>query len=205
MVRCFPRGAWVAWGAASAAWFALVYGGCNWLTARRAERVSLHHDWERAIPLRPEWIAVYLSVNLLVVLSVLILDRPRQWRALALALMAATALGGVGFLLLPAEVGYTVTEVADAGWAPWFDLKRLLVGRHNLCPSLHVAFTWICLAAYVPRLPRPLAAAAILWGMAVALSTLLVHEHHVIDVLAGAAVGALCTAAVYRPTAKNCR
>ena len=69
------------------------------------------------------------SVNLLVALSGLILDRPRQWRALALSLMAATALGGIGFLLLPAEVGYAATEYTAAGWAPWFEFKRWLVGN----------------------------------------------------------------------------
>src|SRR5262249_53307165 len=92
------------------------------------------------------------------------------------------------FLLLPAQLAYEKGD--DPGlWQALFDWNRHIVLNYNLVPSLHVAMSAVALAAYARG--RGLLGKALLaaWGMAIALSTLLVHEHHVVAVAAGALLG----------------
>ena len=62
--------------------------------------------------------------------------------------------------------------------------------RYNLVPSLHVAFAAICALAYARA--RGAAAALVFgtWAAAIAASTVLLHQHHLVDVATGLALAA---------------
>lgn len=197
--RLWLRRYWIGWGAVVLAWFVIVYGGGNWLTAHRTTRVRLDFPFEQNIPLVPFAAYVYLSVNPLMWLSGWVLGEPRQWRALALTMITAITIAGLGFLLAPADLAYLPwEETTNTPWHGTFLFVRQIVGDHNLFPSLHVALAWICAAAYcdagLPAL-RPL---WIVWSGAIAAATLLAHQHHLVDVIGGAVVGPLCVRWVYR-------
>ncbi len=194
------RAAWFGWSTVGVAWFVFVYHGCNWLTSCRTDRVRLHIDWELNLPLVPAMVIVYLSQSPFLLLSAVSFEEPRQWRALVEAYIVATAAAGIGFLLLPSEVGYltTMADVPEA-WLTWFQFKRHLVGQHNLCPSLHVAFTWLLAAAVMSQHGLRSQILILTWAGAIIVSTLLVHEHHLVDVIAGAALGHGCFRYVYQP------
>jgi membrane-associated phospholipid phosphatase len=160
--------------------------------------VRLDFDFERAIPLVPWTAYVYLSLNPLLWCSGLALDRPRQWRALAWAMIAAITVAGVGFLLLPAETAFPPWQTAlDAEWHGLFRFVSLLVGKYNLFPSLHVALAWLSAAAYAnaSRLSRRGLWWA--WAAAVAVATVTAHQHHLVDVVGGIIVGWACFRFVY--------
>ena len=57
---------------------------------------------------------------------------------------------------------------------------------YNLVPSLHVALAAVCLQAFWEGRSMPVRVALVLWGLALALSTIFTHQHHVLDVVAGA-------------------
>jgi len=62
-----------------------------------------------------------------------------------------------------------------------------------MVPSLHVALSVCCIGAY-SRHASPLGRRLLwTWAVAIALSTLFTHQHHVIDVITGWAVGVLTT------------
>ena len=69
----------------------------------------------------------------------------------------------------------------------------------NACPSLHVAFA-VFTACWMERLLREmhtglaLRIASTLWGLGIVYSTLATRQHVLIDVLAGAALGAVVAA-----------
>jgi membrane-associated phospholipid phosphatase len=63
---------------------------------------------------------------------------------------------------------------------------------HNMCPSLHVAMAVAAAYVYALHSTRPAKRFWWLWAAAIMVSTLLTHQHHVIDVLAGAVVGWGC-------------
>src|SRR3954468_1656239 len=76
-------------GAAVGALFALVYVGCDRLTAARVLRVPVHFAWELRIPLVPAFAWVYNSIIPMFLLSSFVLRARREYAALTKALSAA--------------------------------------------------------------------------------------------------------------------
>ena len=71
--------------------------------------------------------------------------------------------------------------------------------RHNYLPSLHVAFTVIAASSYASRahtLGRILLG---VWSAAILVSTLLTHQHYLLDVVTGSLLGWLAMRWIYRP------
>jgi membrane-associated phospholipid phosphatase len=190
--RCEPFLAWPGWELLGRAlflavlvttWWVLVYHGANWLTGLRADRVRVHFDAELGIPLVPAFILAYLSLNLVFIPAPFILRSRRELQALAVSLAAITAVAGVCFLLVPAELAY---PSGDPGpWSGLFALAREMALPYNLVPSLHVALSGLCLAAYATRCGTAGKTFLAAWTAAIALSTLLTHQHHVLDVATG--------------------
>jgi membrane-associated phospholipid phosphatase len=189
--------AWPGWpllceaivlGAAQALWWVFVYFGADWVTGLRSERMRVHLAAELKVPLIPEFLLVYLSLDLLFLIAPFVLRTRAEIRALTCALFGVTSVAGVCFLLLPAELAYPAGGV-EGFWSDLFVLNRQIVLRYNLIPSLHVALSTVILAAYGNRRGawgRILLAA---WGGLIGLSTLLTHQHHVVDVVTGLLLG----------------
>jgi len=68
---------------------------------------------------------------------------------------------------------------------------------YNLVPSLHVALSVLCIAAFSARANPAGKVLFWIWAVAIALSTLLTHQHHVIDVVAGFALALIAYRFVY--------
>jgi membrane-associated phospholipid phosphatase len=63
---------------------------------------------------------------------------------------------------------------------------------YNLFPSLHAALLLFLLDSYARKLRGLVRSAVMLWFVLIALSPLLTHQHHVIDILGGFALAAVC-------------
>jgi len=178
----------IALGIGQTLWWVFVYFGADWVTGLRSERVRVHLDAELNIPFIPEFIFAYRSLDLLFLICPFVLRTRGEIRALALAMFVVTGIGGVSFLLLPAEPAYAPHAV-HGFWSDIFAFNHQIVRRYNMVPSLHVALSTVALAAYGTRRGvwgRGLLAA---WGGLIALSTLLTHQHHVLDVVTGLLLG----------------
>ena len=173
---------------ADAGWFAFVYGGCEWLTAHRSLRVRIHLPGELSIPLVPGAVLAYMSIYLLFFAAPFIIRERREILALSRALALAILLGGVGFLLLPARAVYAPPGKLGV-WAELFHFADWLNLDYNMVPSLHVALSVCCIAAYARQASQAGRAGLWLWAAAIALSTLLTHQHHIVDAVSGWAVG----------------
>jgi membrane-associated phospholipid phosphatase len=189
--------AWPGWpllceaivlGTAQALWWVFVYFGADWVTGLRIDRMRVHLAAELRVPLIPEFLLVYLSLDLLFLIAPFVLPSRAEIRALTFALFGVTSVAGVCFLLMPAELAYPAGGV-EGFWSDLFALNRRIVLRYNLIPSLHVAMSTVTLAAYGTSRgawTRILLAA---WGGLIGLSTLLTHQHHVVDVVTGLLLG----------------
>lgn len=125
-------------------------------------------------PFRPEWSAVYLSLDLFLPLTFALLPRPKLGE-FAQSLLLATVWAWPIFLLLPLEPLATPPSF-QPGWIFWFaDLMNL---DGNMLPSLHVTYAVLCALA----LKNWWSSA---WATAIAVSTLLTHQHYTIDALVG--------------------
>lgn len=179
-----------------AVWWVLLYGGANLITTLHPYRVRLHIDAELAMPFVPAGVLVYLSIYLIFAMIPFVLRTNDELCRLAGALAAAIAVASVIFVVCPGDPHFETP--VDAGvWAPLVTFARWLALKHNFFPSLHVALSSACLwimARQAPGWGKLLLAG---WGVAIGLSTLLLHQHYLIDVLAGLVLGLASVKLVY--------
>src|SRR5215471_20395625 len=94
--------------------FLIVYGGCNWITARRANVGTLYFEWERKIPFVPFFILPYMSIDLFFVAAPFLCRTDRELSVLAKRIAAATIVAETCFLLFPLRFAFARPH-AD-GW-----------------------------------------------------------------------------------------
>lgn len=184
---------------ANTLWFLAVYGGADLLTARRGFRVPVHFAAELSIPFVPWMTVFYMSLYGLFFLAPFILRTRREFAAIVSTMAVAIAVSGVAFLLFPAELAFAPVQDGQLGaWAGIYHIADGLNLTYNLLPSLHVAFAVICASAFSSRAPRPIQIVLWLWAFLIAASTVLIHQHHILDVVAGWLLAAVCVRTVFR-------
>jgi membrane-associated phospholipid phosphatase len=200
-----PFWAWPGWrhlglalvlGSGLGVWWVLVYGGADWAARLHRHRVRLHLDVELHVPFVPAAVVGYMSIYPLMWLAPFILRRRRALIAYVLSLTAATLAASICFLLLPADSFFPVPQEMGAWEGPVVFAKELAL-RHNFAPSLHVGWCTISVLVYARRAPWPGAALLWAWSLAVAVSTVLLHQHYLIDVLGGYALAWAAVRLVY--------
>ena len=207
MERCGPFFAWPGWphlryatllSIANTLWFVLVYDGMDALTARRSFRVPVHFPAELAIPFVPAMTLFYMSIYLLFWMAPFVLRTRREFRALVVTMAVAIFCGGIGFLLFPANLAFAQPREEDLGvWSALFHFADKLNLTYNLLPSLHVAFAVICVAVFSARAPLTGKVLLWFWAAMVAASTVLIHQHHLLDVATGWLLALLCVRYVF--------
>ena len=180
------------WLAFTGPLFFLVYGGCNAFTATRAHVPSFFFEWERHIPFVPAMILPYMSIDLFFAGSFFLCQTKGELRTHAFRIIFSILISGLCFLLFPLRYGWprpAVDGFLGSVFAPLNGFDQ----PFNLCPSLHISLRTILWQVYGPRTrPWPwLCWTLDLWFMLIAASTLLVYQHHVIDLLGGYVVALL--------------
>jgi phytoene/squalene synthetase len=181
--------------------FSSVYGGASLLAKLRRPAVDFYFPWEMHLPFLPSWTLVYLTVPLLLLLTPFILRTWRTFTPFFLTLTAETLIAGVFFLTVPLAPAYP-RRVAEGFFGGLFHLVDRLNLDYNKFPSLNIAFAVTAAFVFGRRcgwLGRTLFG---LWLAAVMASTLLIHEHQVLDLIGGAILGLACVATVQRRTSK---
>jgi membrane-associated phospholipid phosphatase len=186
-----------ALGAAQTLCFFVVFGGANYLTGLHPYRVRLHLDAELAIPFVPAAVLGYLSLYPLFCLAPFVLRTRRELAALTRTLAVVTLAAGVCFLLIPGLPVFPPPRDLGGWEGPVLFAKRLAL-TYNFLPSLHVALTAVCAAVYAMRAGIVGKAVLWLWSGVVSLSTLLLHQHYVVDVVTGYALAWAGVRWVYR-------
>ncbi len=165
--------------------FFTVYPACNWLTARRGLTLNLYVSPELSIPFIAEFVWIYLSLYLLFLIPPFFLDQQRM-NVLGRQLVAATIFCGLIFLLLPAKLGFERTVPDDPFYSSLFANLFAVDLPHNMVPSLHVTFSALILFTLISS-RRQLWSKIIfgVWLVLICASTVLVHQHHLLDVVTG--------------------
>ncbi len=177
-------------GIPSFAWFAFVYAGVDYLTGLHQYRVPLYLDAELAIPLIPATTLFYNSLHVIYSLAPFILRTRPEMHSLVLVWFLMTLVGGIVFLIIPFEPGFLPPDSSDMGmWQGMFEFADNANLRFNCCPSLHVAWAVATIDIYARSARRTGRILLATWSAGICLSTLLLHQHHVIDVIGGLALG----------------
>ncbi|OFS10968.1 phosphatase PAP2 family protein [Hafnia sp. HMSC23F03] len=164
--------------------FFSLYPTINTFTAARHDTLALWIPAELGIPLIPAFIWVYFSFYLIILAPVFFLTQSEQKR-LAIELMVITVIGALFFLLFPAKLGF-VRQIPSAPlYQSLFKHLFMLDQPHNLVPSLHVAWSCTAVLAITRKHVGWIAWGLYSWLILIALSTLFVHQHHLLDVITG--------------------
>ena len=181
-----------------AIWFALIYGGAWYVTDQHSFRVPVQMAWELHIPFWPASVVVYETMMVILHLPLFVLRTQREFQAFAFTLGVVVLVAGVCFVLIPADLAYEPIPDDLGAWTwPVQTAMTLNLRTHNLAPSLHVALSACCAGIMSTRAGPTGRMILWLWAAAIALSTLTLHQHHVIDVITGWPLGWLGKRLVY--------
>ncbi|MES2889418.1 MAG: phosphatase PAP2 family protein [Pseudomonadota bacterium] len=165
--------------------------------ASQAPRPSVATAWDAHIPWLPWTILPYLATTLLLIASFWLVPHVQALRLLSQRLLLATVSACLVFVSWPLQFSTPRMTAESPVWSALFDTLRLLDSPYNQLPSLHVAYAVILWAALRDHWRHPLWPIGLAVGLlGMSLSTLLTHQHHLLDVVAGAAWGAACVWAV---------
>lgn len=169
--------------------FLVVYGGCIWITAQRSDVGTFYFAWERSIPFVPALILPYLSIDFFFVAAPFLFHEPRALRAYVWRVTAVILVAGAFFLLLPLR--FALPRPHAAGWSgALFDWFRTLDQPYNLFPSLHAALLWLLADVYARHLRGFVRGIVLGWFVLIALSPVLIRQHHVADIAGGLVLAA---------------
>ena len=182
--------------------FFSIYGLASLLAGIRGAHSAFYFDWELRLPFFPSVALIYLSVPRVLALTPVVLRTWRDFLPFFVTLTAVTVIAGLIFLVAPVTQGYP-QRVASGTWAWVFQLADKLNLNYNEVPSLHVAFA-VTVALVFGRRCGPLGKSLFwLWAAAVVASALLMHEHHVLDLVAGAVLGFVSVGVVHRRASRE--
>lgn len=168
--------------------FILVYGWCNRFTATRSDVGSCFFEWERRVPFVPWLIVPYWSLDFFFCGAFFLCRNRAELRLLTLRLVFVVLASAVCFLLFPMRFGWERPE--PQGWtAPLFRALYANDQPFNLAPSLHISLRSLIWVAYGARLRGWLRTTVKVWFILIGISTLLLWQHHLLDVASGFLMG----------------
>ncbi|MCA9062406.1 MAG: phosphatase PAP2/dual specificity phosphatase family protein [Planctomycetaceae bacterium] len=171
--------------------FLVVYGGTSWITSLRAPVPTLVFDWERMIPFVPWMVIPYMSIDLFFVFAPFLTTTREELHLFSRRITAAILVAGFCFLLFPLQLAFD-RPVADGFMGQIYNWFCSMDRPYNLCPSLHIALRTLLAWTY-SRHSRGLTQLALhVWFSLIGFSTLLLYQHHVIDVAGGFLLAVCC-------------
>lgn len=171
--------------------FILIYALANHLTSLRSDIGHGVFDWERATPFVPWSIVPYLSLVGFFVASFFVGDDRGELDRHVLRLVLALAISVTCYALFPLRFAFQRPQTEGLpgllfGMLSAFDLP------YNRAPSLHISVSLILWVRFAGVTRGLLRGALGLWFGLIGLSVFTTYQHHLIDVLAGGAVGLAC-------------
>jgi hypothetical protein len=164
--------------------FMVVYSGTNWLTSLRPDVGTLYFSWERMIPFIPLMVIPYMSIDLFFVGAPFLCRDRQELSVFSKRIVLTVLLAGACFLLFPLRLAHERPQMT--GWMGaafgWFFQADL---PYNLCPSLHIGLRTVLAEIYARHTRGAWNVASHLWFSLIGLSTLLTHQHHIIDIAGG--------------------
>lgn len=174
-------------------WFYLVYGATDFVTGLHDWRVPVHLEVELAIPFVPGMTVAYSSLYPMFWLVPFALRTRAEVSTFFRVYCAEVAIAGVFFLLIPASPAFPPHDEQDLGpFAAMFANADRFNLTYNMAPSLHVAFASTTAWMLTRKASHPVRAFFFAWAALICASTVLTHQHHLVDIAGGLVLAALC-------------
>lgn len=172
--------------------FFLLYGSANQLAGITAPHPSFYMEWERSIPFVEPFIIPYMSSDVMFVIAFFLPYTRYELRVLAARVLFIILLSVLIFVWFPLAFSFEKPQIEEYTFL--FGLLEADL-PYNQLPSLHIGFAIVLWMSMRNHLKHPLLKGTVaLWFLLISLSTLLVYQHHFIDLPTGLLVG---LAAIY--------
>jgi membrane-associated phospholipid phosphatase len=139
------------------------------------------------MPFVPFAVLGYMSLYPLFWMAPFILRTRREIYALFGTLAVITLLAGVCFVAIPVENAFSPPHDMGA-WTSAVLFAKGIALTHNWLPSLHVGLAVVCVAVYGTYATWIGRIILWTWSVLISVSTLFLHQHYIIDVIAGYAL-----------------
>ncbi len=190
--------AMVFWGGFCILFCLSVYLGSNEIASKMERHYGMYFDFEKQIPLVPWMIYIYASFHLLLILNFFIIKDPRVIKAFTISLMSSSFLAAIVFLSFPGELGFSRVDGID-GYEPLYLFLHKLDHPHNLYPSLHITFSVLtAFAMFDQTNSKWFHLFLVLWITLICFSVVLVHQHHLFDVITGLLLSLIVIKFIYK-------
>ncbi|MBM71248.1 MAG: hypothetical protein CL847_00490 [Crocinitomicaceae bacterium] len=177
------------WGVGCLTACAGLYLVTNHLTDGFNDRAQMYFQWELEIPLIPGFILLYTSFYFLLLLGFWTCKTKVDLQNLSVQMVVCAIIAAFVFVASPAELGYTRSEETGL-FKPIYDLLFSLDKPTNLYPSLHIAFSYVATWFVLGQTRRVIFKLFFLiWFVGICCSVILVHQHHLFDVVTGLVLG----------------
>lgn len=179
-----------------------IFGGYFWavywtgnFVAAHSTRAHVALPLDLAIPFVPWTLVVYLTITPLLCLAPFIFRTPERLLPLFATMMAEVTVAGLVFCLYPVELSFPPQQVtpAESFLVKLADMAAL---QYNCVPSLHVTLAMTAAWAYLKVGGLGWRVFVSTWAACIIASTLLGHQHHVIDLAAGGLLTVMAIAIV---------
>ncbi len=167
--------------------FFMLYGAANQYAHLNGPHLSLFMDWETRLPFVPWLIMPYMSSDILFCFAFLLPYTRLELRVLAARVLLIITASVLLFVLFPLQFGFQKPEITEFNFL--FGLLQADL-PYNQLPSLHISFAvvlWASMRSKIKSLILRVMLAA--WLVLIVVSTLLVFQHHFIDIPTGALAG----------------
>lgn len=184
------------WTIYSTVAFTAIYGLCNHYASLNPKLYQMYTQWELEIPLVPVMIYPYLSLNLLFLMSAFVLKEITSIKAFCSSLIVGALFAGIFFYFFPGELGFIRTSVP--GYDAIFNFMFQIDKPHNLYPSLHVTYSTLAVLAMIEQTKsKSFHSFLIIWLVLIIISVVLVHQHHLFDIVTGFILALLLNKLIY--------
>jgi hypothetical protein len=171
-------------------YFWIVYFAGDFVAAHAARRHHVALPFEADIPFVPWAAVIYLTVTPFFCLAPFVFRTPQRLLPLFVTMCVEVTVAGIVFCLFPVELSFPPHEVAGAAGF-FYRAAVTIVLTYNCVPSLHVALALTCAWAYTSVGGRWWRIFVWSWALAIVVSTLLTHQHHLADLASGIVLAAV--------------
>lgn len=154
------------------------------------------------LPFIPEFIWIYHTlVPVLMVSCIFIIKKKNTFYTSCLSFIITASVLNIFYVLMPSF--YPREDFIIEGAASWLvSLTREIDGSNNTFPSGHVALSWllafIIQQTEIAKKSVTVRSAFYLWASLIAMSTLFLKQHYIVDVISGIALAYMAHKAAYK-------
>ncbi|TWU43889.1 hypothetical protein Q31b_14210 [Novipirellula aureliae] len=175
--------------------FFVFYGGAGYFSSLRTDVGTWRYDWERYIPFVPIMIIPYMSIDLFFFAAPFLCHTKSELQRLAWRLSAIVMIAAVCFVIFPLQLAVERPH-AEGFFGTIYNGFVSMDRPYNLCPSMHIALRTVLAAHYGKHCRSYLRWAMNFWFFLIGCSTLLLYQHHFIDVVGGFVLAVLVMYAI---------